>query len=115
MGECGALVLMGCSVARPPVPLYKWELCGRSSLGEMCMWCGTQSRRVHGTTIDIQNQLSAALLAGRMRSVSWRSLLLPTAGMMSAAVSVAALRFLLTTIRETSAHTGDACDARAFG
>ena len=48
-------------------------------------------------------------------SVSWRSLLLPTAGMMSAAVCVAAFCLRFTMMRETSAHAGVACDARALG
>jgi hypothetical protein len=48
-------------------------------------------------------------------SVSCRNLLLPTAGMMNAAVSVAPLCFEFTTMRETSANDGSACEARAFG
>ena len=48
-------------------------------------------------------------------SVSCRNLLLPTAGMMRAAVWVAALCFRLTTVRDASAHVWRACDARALG
>ena len=48
-------------------------------------------------------------------SVSCRSLLLPTAGMISAAVSVAVFSLRLMMRRLLSANAGCACEARAFG
>ena len=48
-------------------------------------------------------------------SVSCRSLLAPTAGMTSEAVSVAVFSLRLMTMRLGSAKAGRACEARAFG
>ena len=50
--------------------------------------------------------VTLSLASMKFCNVSWRSLLLPTAGMINSAAAVAAFCFLLTMMRETSANSG---------
>lgn len=88
---------------------------GRGASSMRCC-CSRAAMSASVSQIGISIATVTLSLASMNRcSVSCRSLLLPTAGMMSAAVCVAAFSFRLTMMRDASAQLGVACEARALG
>lgn len=86
--------------------------------GASLMWYSASSAVISASSS--QMGISTATVTLSLQSMNrWRvsclSLLLPTAGMINSAVSVAALRLLLMTMRGAFAQGGVACDARALG
>ena len=79
-------------------------------------WCSSAAMACSAGQIGISiATVTLSLASMNFCKVSWRSLLFPTAGMMRAAASVAAFCLRFTMMRETSANSGCAWDAGAFG